>query len=112
MDARQYWTGYVGKRRDSVYGSVVSEIECGVSALLDIGPVLNKTQSPVQIPGVLLAVIPARATPTVTKFGMCVSIRSYVLTSLSDPSFMLSCLLNIIQSVSYSEESIAFSSVV
>lgn len=42
---------------------------------------------------------------------MCLSIQSYVLTLLSGSNIRLSCPLNVIQSVSYSEESIAFSSV-
>lgn len=65
MDARHYWAGYVGKDRASVRGSVVSETEFGVSALLEMGPVLNETQSPVQVPAVLLAVIHTTAIPTV-----------------------------------------------
>ena len=44
---------------------VFQETEYGVSALLEIGPVVNKTQSPVQIPAALLAVIPATVIPTV-----------------------------------------------
>lgn len=54
----------IGVARDSVHGSV-SETEYGISALLEIGPVVNKTQNPVQIPAVLLAVISATVIPTV-----------------------------------------------
>lgn len=49
---------------DSAHGSV-SETEYGTSALLEIGPVANKTQNPVQIPAVRLAVTSATVIPTV-----------------------------------------------
>lgn len=49
-----------------MYGTVGLEIVFGISALLEIvGPVVNKTQSPVQLPGVLLAVIATAAVPAV-----------------------------------------------